>query len=113
MTQVRQEDPGARVLLYSPNAYDATVLAALAAVLAKDDGGASITHGLRGAAAGGIPCRSFGECLHVLGTQSDIAYEGASGPLAFDDAGDRAAAVYVQYLYDATGAAAVAGNAVG
>jgi branched-chain amino acid transport system substrate-binding protein len=110
---VRQEDPGARSLQFAPNAYDAVMLAALAAVLAADDGGASIGFMLPAAGAGGIPCRSFGECLDTLTTQSDIAYQGVSGPLGFTPAGDRESASYVRYAYDGNNAPVVAETLAG
>jgi branched-chain amino acid transport system substrate-binding protein len=112
-TRVLQEDPGAPSLAYSAEAYDAAVLAALAATLAGDDGGASIAAELRAVAAGGIPCHSFGECVDVLRTQTDIAYEGASGPLQLGEDGDRVAGLYAVYEYDAAGALTATGNAAG
>jgi branched-chain amino acid transport system substrate-binding protein len=112
IAQVQIEDPGAPGLAYSAEAYDAVVLVALAATLADDDGGASIAAELRAAAAYGIPCHSFGECLDVLRTQPDIDYEGASGPLGFGDDGDRVASLYALYVYDAAGALTASGNAM-
>ena len=63
------------------------MLAALAAILAGDDGGASIAAALPAASRGGIKCTSFGECLDVLRTEPDIDYDGITGPVNFDDAG--------------------------
>jgi branched-chain amino acid transport system substrate-binding protein len=82
------EDPGVRSLRFAAEAYDATILAALAATLAGDDGGASIDRMLSAASAGGIPCSSFGECLDVLSTRDDIDYRGVTGPLDLDENGD-------------------------
>ena len=82
------EDPGLRNLRFAAEAYDATILAALEATLAGDDGGASIDRMLPAAAAGGIPCTSFGECLDVLSTQDDIDYQGMTGPVDLDENGD-------------------------
>ena len=48
---------------------------------------------------GGIKCTSFGECLDVLRTETDIDYDGITGALAFDDAGDRETASYGLYTY--------------
>jgi branched-chain amino acid transport system substrate-binding protein len=101
LAQVRQEDPGARSLRYAANAYDATVLVALAAVLAGDDGGPSVEAALRAATSDGIPCHSFGECVDVLTTETDIDYDGPSGSFSFDDAGDRPTAAFVRYRYGA------------
>jgi branched-chain amino acid transport system substrate-binding protein len=85
---------------YAAEAYDATVLAALAAVSAGDDGGAAVAEALRGASSGGIKCTSFAECVDVLKTQSDIDYDGITGPLEMTDSGDVTLSTYGVYAYD-------------
>jgi branched-chain amino acid transport system substrate-binding protein len=98
-TRVRLEDPGAGNLRYAAEAYDATILAALAATLAGDDGGASIDRIVPAAAAGGIPCHSYGECLDVLRTQDDIDYQGVTGSLDLDENGDLSYPGFAVYGY--------------
>ncbi len=93
------EDPGARNFRYASEAYDATILAALAATLAGDDGGASIDRMVPAAAAGGIPCTSYGECLDVLTTETDIDYRGASGSLDLDGNGEITEPGFALYGY--------------
>lgn len=88
VARLRQSDPALRGDRYSPETYDAVVLAALAAQLAGDDGGRSIAGELPRAAHGGVPCASYGECLEVLETEPEIDYQGLSGPLTVDGAGD-------------------------
>lgn len=88
VAKLKQEDPAVGLYQYAAEAYDATVLAALAAVLAGDDGGASVARMLPAASVGGIKCTSFGECLDVLTTQTDIDYDGVSGSVNLDEAGD-------------------------
>ena len=44
---------------------------------------------------------SFGECLEVLKTRTDIDYDGISGPISFDDNGDPRSAPYGIYKYGA------------
>lgn len=87
-TRLRQSDPALISFRFAPETYDAVVLAALAAVLADDDGGASIAAQLASAASQGVPCASFGECIEVLETEPAIDYDGLSGPLTLDAAGD-------------------------
>jgi branched-chain amino acid transport system substrate-binding protein len=99
--KVKAADPAVNNFLYSAEAYDATVLAALAATVAHDDGGLSIANRLRDVSEGGIKCTSYGECLDVLKTQSDIDYDGVSGPIGFDKNGDPSPAHYGIYRYDA------------
>jgi branched-chain amino acid transport system substrate-binding protein len=98
--KIKQEDPGVGDFRYSPEAYDATVLAALAATLAGDDGGASIIRMLRAASIDGIKCTSFGECADVLTTQPDIDYDGISGSVNLDEAGDPERGGYVVVAYN-------------
>jgi ABC-type branched-subunit amino acid transport system substrate-binding protein len=111
--RVTAADPSAGTLLYSPEAYDATILAALAATVAKDDGGAAIARRLRDVSSGGIKCTTFAECLDVLKTRSDIDYDGISGPIAFDGNGDTAPADFGIYRYDTANRFARVGDAIG
>ena len=99
--RVHSMDPALADIRYAAEAYDATVLAALAAVAAKDDAAASVAFRLREVSHGGIKCLTFGECLDVLATQPDIDYDGVSGPIALDAAGDPTIAHYGVYAYDA------------
>lgn len=90
-------------LLYAEEAYDATIVAALAATVARDTSGAAIAGHLRGVSAGGIECTTYRECLDVLKTSSDINYDGISGATTFDPDGDTAPAHFGLYRYDAAG----------
>jgi branched-chain amino acid transport system substrate-binding protein len=99
--KIKKEDPGVIDFRYAAEAYDATVLAALAAVLAGDDGGASIARLLPAASIDGIKCTSFGECVDVLRTQPDIDYDGISGSVNLDADGDPARGGYSVVAYNA------------
>ncbi len=99
--RVKAADPAVTNFLYSAEAYDATILAALAATVARDASGAAIASRLRDVSEGGIKCTSYGECLDVLKTQSDIDYDGISGPIGFDNRGDPSPAHFGLYKYDA------------
>lgn len=98
--RLKQTDPNLGTFRYSAEAYDATILAALAAIVAGDDGGRSIASALRDVSLGGIKCTSFGECLEVLKTQSDIDYDGVSGSVNLTPAGDVDSGYYGVYAYD-------------
>lgn len=84
--RVRQSDPAVQSTASAPEAYDAVVLAALAAVLAEDDAGASIAFAIPSALAEGIPCASYGACLAVLETEPAILFEGRTGGLSVAEA---------------------------
>jgi len=94
-------DGGLTDLRYSVEAYDATIVAALAAITSGDDSGPAVAGAMRSASSGGIKCTSFAECLAVLKTQPDIDYDGISGPLDFTDTGDVSSVYYGVYAYDA------------
>lgn len=99
--RVKQEDPAVTDYRYAAEAYDATILAALAAVLAGDDGGASLAWKIAEASVDGIKCTSYGECLDVLRTRPDIDYDGISGSTNLDAAGDPARGSYQFFVYNA------------
>ena len=101
IARLKQADPGLGSYRYAAEAYDATVMAALAAVIARDDGGAAIARLLPTVSTGGIKCTSFGECLDVLRTETDIDYDGISGPVNFTDSGDVTSASWGLYTYSA------------
>lgn len=86
--RLAQSDPGLGSMRYAQEAYDATILAALAAVRAGDDGGPAIARLLPVVSATGIPCTSFGACLDVLSTEPDFDYNGISGPVDLTADGD-------------------------
>ncbi len=100
IARLKEIDPTLSATRYAAEAYDATILAALAAVVGEDDGGASIAATLTAASTGGIKCTSFQECLDVLTTQDDFDYDGVSGPLNFDSNGDIAPAYYGLYKFN-------------
>lgn len=85
---------------YAPEAYDATIIAALAAIVAKSDSGRAIAATLRDVSRGGIKCTTFEECLGVLDAGDDIDYDGISGSLGFTDEGDPTAAYYGLYTFN-------------
>lgn len=98
--KIKQEDPAVGIFSYAAEAYDATVLAALAAELAGDDGGASIAAMLRAASVDGIKCTSYGECLDVLVTQPAIDYDGVGGSVNLDENGEPVRGTYVVVTYN-------------
>jgi len=97
---LKSVDPAVTNTLYAAEAYDATVLAALAAESAGSDSGVAIADALRGVSARGIKCTNYAECLTVLRSQRDIDYDGLTGAISFDAAGDPHPAHYGVYRYD-------------
>lgn len=85
---------------YAAEAYDATMLAVLAAIVAQDDAGEAIAGSLYDVSKSGVKCLSFAECLEVLKTTNDIDYDGVSGPVNFTPGGNVEPAFWGFYTYD-------------
>jgi ABC-type branched-subunit amino acid transport system substrate-binding protein len=84
---------------YAGESYDATILVALAAVAAGDDSGESIGSQMEAVSGGGTECTSFAECVELLDAGEDIDYNGVSGKIEFDSAGDPTSASIGIYQY--------------
>ena len=111
--KLKAVDPGIGSFQYAPEAYDATILAALAATLAHDDAGIRVAAKLRAASVGGIKCTSYAECLDVLVTEPAIDYDGLSGAVNLDAAGDPTSGGYGIYTYTADNKYARSGSVTG
>lgn len=102
--------PDLEHLTFAAEAYDAVVLAALAAANAGDDAGPSIAghllevsgnHQQAGSnAVSAGQCASYGACLKLLRQGKAIDYQGRSGPVTFTNDGDIRAAEFGVYEYD-------------
>lgn len=99
--RLRQSDPRVQIERFAPETYDAVTLVVLAAIMAGDDGGASILRGFGDALSGDVVCGSIGECLDVLENDQTIDYDGQSGALGRDDAGDIVTAELSLFRFDA------------
>ncbi|MEV3979961.1 ABC transporter substrate-binding protein [Nonomuraea sp. NPDC049758] len=84
---------------YAPESYDAMNLLALAAEAAKSDAGTDIAAKLAEVSKGGEKCKDFKSCDDLLKAGKDIDYDGVSGPVEFNDAGDPAVATIGIYQY--------------
>ena len=86
-------------LLYGPEAYDAVILSALAAIAAGDDSGEAIGANIVDVSREGTKCTTFEECKGLLEDGEDIDYDGKSGPADMTDTGSLAAGTYGVYEY--------------
>ena len=93
-------DPDLEDFAYGPESYDATIVAALAATAAGDDTGEAISAEMQAVTTGGTKCAGFQECADLLADGEDIDYDGASGPIEFNDTGSPSAATIGIYKYD-------------
>lgn len=83
--------------LFGDNFYDAAVLVGLAVAKAGAAEGAAIKGALRDVAAGGTAFGpdQVGAALQAIANGEDVDYQGASGPVDFDEAGDVAGSIEI------------------
>jgi len=90
------EEPGP----FAANSFDMVNLVALALEAGEGCSGETINGAIREVAAEGTVVSSFAEGKAALEAGEDIDYEGASGPLTFDDSGTVAGAYTIQAAED-------------
>lgn len=90
-TRLREVTPSLQDYTYAAQAYDAVVITALAAAVARTDEPTAIAERINGVTRDGEPCTSFADCITLVREGKDIDYDGASGPLEFTDAGEPSA----------------------
>ncbi|WP_396668777.1 ABC transporter substrate-binding protein [Microbacterium sp. R86528] len=76
---------------YAAESYDATILLALASLAAGSTDSAAIAEKLievSGGSGDGETCTSFAECAEIIVGGGVADYDGVSGPITFDEAGD-------------------------
>ena len=87
-------DPKLKEFSYGPQAYDATIITALAAIAAGDDSGEAVGANIVDVTVEGTQCTTFEECAQLLEDGEDIDYQGASGPADMNDSGSLQAGTY-------------------
>jgi ABC-type branched-subunit amino acid transport system substrate-binding protein len=99
--KLKAVDPSLKDFSYAPESYDATILSALAADAAKTDAPGEIAKQLGPVSEGGTKCTTYKACKDLLAAGTDIDYDGVSGPVEFNAAGDPAEATIGIYQYGA------------
>lgn len=97
-------DDLADVFAYGPEAYDAVVLLALAALEAGSVEGVDMAAKLQevsGGVEGGTKCTTFAECADIIIDGGQADYDGVSGPITFNELGDPTEASIGVYQYGA------------
>ncbi|MGY1830322.1 ABC transporter substrate-binding protein [Geodermatophilus sp. SYSU D01180] len=79
---------------YAGETYDAIVITALAAQLAGTNDANVFKAYVNGTTTGGEKCDTFQACIDIVNAGGNPDYDGISGPLAFVDAGEPAAASF-------------------
>ena len=96
----RLADRGITDLVYTPESYDAVVIAALAAEVSGATSGAELAAAIPGVTRDGDKCFDFAECKRMIGEGVDIDFDGLGGPYELTDDGDPRVASYVVLTYD-------------
>ncbi len=83
----------------APEAYDATIIIALAAEAAGTDDPDHVAAEVPDVTRGGDTCTSYEECRTYLADGSDIAYVGLGGAYELDEDGEPTRSVFTVYEY--------------
>lgn len=89
---IKAFDPSLSALQYAPQVFDCTTTVALAAEEAKSNDPAKIKEHMIDVTKDGTKCTSYADCKKLLDQGTDIDYDGASGPLDFDEHGEPSSA---------------------
>ncbi|MEN1973887.1 ABC transporter substrate-binding protein [Cellulomonas sp. P4] len=101
--RLKEVDANLTDYAYGPESYDATILAALAAVKGGATDGPTIQANLAAVsgADGGEECSTFADCVELLDGGSDIHYVGQAGTGPFNEDNDPSSAFIGVYKYGA------------
>ena len=92
-------DPKLKDFTYGPESYDATMIAALGALAAKDDSGTAVGSKLQEVTSEGEECTDFKTCADMIADGADIDYNGVSGPIDLNSTGSPSAATIGIFEY--------------
>jgi ABC-type branched-subunit amino acid transport system substrate-binding protein len=108
-------DPDLTDFSYAAETYDAVMVTVLANLMTGQTGDAvAIATAINDVTRGGQKCTTLLECgLLLQSGVTDIDYDGVSGPLEFNDAGEPTEASILILEFDATGALGVIGSIAG
>jgi len=86
--RLTEQDPDLQDFNYGPESYDAVIVTALAAQIAGDDGSAHASE-IVNVTTEGEKCTTYADCLAIIeGGNTDIDYDGVSGPHEFSGNGE-------------------------
>ncbi len=87
-------DPALVDFNYAAETYDAVIVAALAAETARTNDASVFAPFVNGLTSSGEKCTDYASCLAIVQAGGDVDFDGLSGPLAFTDPGEPAAASF-------------------
>lgn len=89
--------------IFSAHFYDCTMVIALASLEAGSDDPTVFVDHMQTVTNGGTECIGYAECAALIEDGEDVNYQGASGLVDLNDAGEPTAGTYDVYEYDAEG----------
>lgn len=101
--RLQEFNPDLTDFLFAAEAYDCTVMAALAAAQGGSNDSQTIADNLVAVSREGTKCTSFSECLELVESGEDIDYDGIAGPLDMSDAGEPTQGTYSVQEFTAEG----------
>ncbi|MDS1269329.1 ABC transporter substrate-binding protein [Lipingzhangella sp. LS1_29] len=99
-TQLEEHDPDLEVFQFAPQVYDCVIATALAAEHAESTDPGEYVDSMTAVTQDGTECTGFSECRDLLADGEEIDYQGASGPIAWDDNGDPTVASIAVFKFD-------------
>lgn len=96
-------DPTASDFASAASGYDAMILAAIAAESARSDAPGRIASNIVPSTSTGTLCIDFASCRSAALRNSDLDFDGVSGPLAFDSTGMPTQAEFVTVTFNSAG----------
>lgn len=85
--RLRTIDPSVENAAGAAEAYDATIIIALAALAANDDGAASLRASFASVIDGDVVCASYGECATAIADNKSVRYQAQRSDWAVGDDG--------------------------
>lgn len=95
--------PDLTAFQYAPQVYDCVMAIALAAEAAESTDPTVFVEQMTAITSGDQECSGFAECRDILADGGSIDFQGASGPLDFDENGDVSSASIGIYEFDKDG----------
>lgn len=97
-------NPGLMVTNFAPYHYDCAISIALASMYAKSDATPEIAKAMYKITNGpGTACTSFAECADLIAAGKEINYEGVSGPMDLNAAGEPSVGLFDVVRFDSAG----------
>jgi len=94
LAKLKAIDPKLKDFNYSDSSYDAVVITAIAAEVAKTDDPGAVAKQINDVTRSGEVCKTFAACLPLAKAGKDLHYEGILGDISFTDKGEPAKGSY-------------------